>query len=376
MELFYIALAALSVIFVKYRWCRTSFSKEFQNLPKTKDLYAVFQMLLGRDIVDVFDSCYIPSLREDGIARSYFKGQSGVMISNQEYYLYIMRNTETFPKLSYTAAPHTLISHFLGYNVVSANGKDWKVRRDMMSPLLRAGWEPANVGEIIYGFLNHLSTVDSVPDIFHTMQLLTLDILGKVLFGINFEAINRPNNEHVALYNTASNAAFNVMYLAFPILDHFPFGKRFKERQAIADLPWMNKTLTFEDMISEMVTLISAGHDTTASALSSVMYILAKYPEIQTKVREEAESEFKFDPSSLEIPSMAQLQSLKYLEAVIKEAMRIYVPIPLIPTRIAAQDTLLGKVVIPKNSLITLNIYAMHRDEKYWPDPTKFDPTR
>ncbi|KAK9760756.1 RNA polymerase C-22 sterol desaturase [Basidiobolus ranarum] len=242
------------------------------------------------------------------------------------------------------------------------------------------------------------------------MQLLTLDILGNTLFGFDFQALRHPESEHVTTYYTAHNAALDSLYIAFPILDRFPVGKRSKEHQAVGkfrswlgtlatakaksiqqscgdgDKPqdilsvlvraWLDEKLTIEELLDELVTLILSGHDTTASALTSVIYVLATHPEIQAKVREEANREFSLHTSSMDIPSTAEIKALWYLEATIKETMRLYPPAPLLPTRTTAHDTMLGQMPIPKGSLVTLNIYALHRDEKYWENPTKLDPDR
>ncbi|ORX92392.1 cytochrome P450 [Basidiobolus meristosporus CBS 931.73] len=395
-----VIFSIILVVFVKYKWFSESRPGMFRSLPKIPDLTVALRMLGGMEMADIIEKYFIPKLREHGIARTYIKGVSGVMVSKLEYFKQIYRDTATFPKVPLTSVKYSLNYKFVGANIIFTNGKEWKLRREIVWPIFQLGWEPSSIGGVVLDFFKELDTKKAIPDMYHAIQLMTLDILGKVLYGYNFEAIQNPET---------TKAALDMMYISFPILDRFIFGKRKRELDAVErfrdwlgnlaiekkaalshepgnhrfnDLlsvlvkAWSEKQLSFDEMLNEAVVLSIAGHDTTASSLSSVIYVLAKYPAIQEKVREEVNRVLKSHASTEDIPSTAEIKMLHYLEATIKESMRLYPPAPILPTRMAACDTMLGQIPIPKGSLITLNIYALQRDEQYWENPTMVDPER
>lgn len=103
------------------------------------------------------------------------------------------------------------------------------------------------------------------------------------------------------------------------------------------------------------------------------MYNLAKYPEVQEKVFEESRNELGDDPEKS--ASMHALNSLSYLELVIKETLRLYPSVPFFGRKISEEVTI-GDVTIPEGTSVTLAPYFLGRDPKIFPDPLKFDPLR
>ncbi|KAK9763912.1 RNA polymerase C-22 sterol desaturase [Basidiobolus ranarum] len=414
-------------VFVKYRKSRSS---EFDRLPSTPDLSAAYLLFTGVDIAKILDQCYLSPMNPGGIAKTYIKGNAGLLVSKVEYFKHVLTNTssyisyrlllrslsefmfvEMFPKIPILTAPHALVNKLLGNNIVFSNGKDWRLRRDVINQQFRMGWEPDRFSSSVLDFFECVDSMESVPDLYHIMELMTLDTLGKVLFGFHFEALRKPEGEYISTYFKAIKAAFNVLYIAIPILDRFPTPGRTKGHLAVKEFrdllgtlaiakskeienqlndpekipsdlltvlvqSWLDKRLTFEEIIDEMVTLIIAGHDTTANTLSCALYLLAEQSEIQTKAREEINSIFEGHTSTVDIPSSDQIKSLHYLEAIIKETLRLYPPTPILLTHAAAENTRIGNIAIPKGTLINLNFYAMHRCEEYWDEPNLFKPDR
>lgn len=83
------------------------------------------------------------------------------------------------------------------------------------------------------------------------------------------------------------------------------------------------------------------GHDTTSAAISWTLFLLGSSPEIQDKVMQEID--YVMDGDRTRAPTMKELMDMKYLECVIKEALRLYPSVPLIARRIK-EDILLGKL--------------------------------
>ncbi len=125
-----------------------------------------------------------------------------------------------------------------------------------------------------------------------------------------------------------------------------------------------------EDVISNLLTLLEAGHETTARALTWALYLMARAPEWQDRVRAEV----------LAVAGDGRIEAehvprLAIADRVMKEAMRLYPPAPLI-SRMPTVEVRLGEVTIQPRTQIVIPIYAIHRHRKLWEDPDRFDPDR
>jgi cytochrome P450 len=127
---------------------------------------------------------------------------------------------------------------------------------------------------------------------------------------------------------------------------------------------------TDENLRDEMVTMLLAGHDTTALTLTYTWYLLSQHPEVEARVHEELDSLLGGDR-----PTFADVRQMEYTEAVLNEAMRLYPPVYTI-FREPQVDVRLGGYRIPEGSAVMLSQWAVHRSPRYWDDPLEFDPDR
>lgn len=111
----------------------------------------------------------------------------------------------------------------------------------------------------------------------------------------------------------------------------------------------------------ECVGLAFAGHDTTASTISWILYLLGKHPKVQSQLHEEI---INVLGDNQDIPSLQDLEKLKYCTSIIKETLRLYPPAAI--GRTAIIPTTIGEYSIPAGSEIFLNIHAMHRNPEVW----------
>ena len=118
----------------------------------------------------------------------------------------------------------------------------------------------------------------------------------------------------------------------------------------------------------EVLTLFVAGHETTATALAWVVYLLARHPKVYRAVEAEVD---EVGPN----PTVADLGRLALTLRVFKEALRLYPPVPVF-ARQAYEDSELGGVRIEKHTPVMVPIYALHRKAEFWPSPDDFDPDR
>lgn len=233
-------------------------------------------------------------------------------------------------------------------------------------------------------------------DIAHEMMRLTLAIVGKTLFGTDVEA----EADEIGAALTEIRKLFEMPVLPYSnLLEKIPlpathrFQKARDRLDAIiyriiderrrsgvdhGDLISMlllaqeedGSRMTNEQVRDETMTLFLAGHETTADALAWAWYLLSQYPEIEAKLHHELDTIL-----AGRLPSVEDTAHLHYTERVLTEVMRMYPPAWRIG-RWIGKDYEVGGYVIPAGSLVLLSQYVMHHDERYFPEPFRFDPER
>ncbi|KAK3923271.1 Cytochrome P450 4C1 [Frankliniella fusca] len=147
-----------------------------------------------------------------------------------------------------------------------------------------------------------------------------------------------------------------------------------KKRVAFLDqLLKANDSLLDKDIQEEVDTFMFEGHDTTAAALSFILYNVAANPEVQDQLVQEMHD--IFGDSSRRITAQ-DLQNMRYTERVIKESLRLYPSVPLFARYLKEDLPVTGGYVIPAGANVTISCLQMGRDPTQWPDPEKFDPDR
>lgn len=131
-----------------------------------------------------------------------------------------------------------------------------------------------------------------------------------------------------------------------------------------------NAVLTRRRVRDEIVTLLLAGHETTALALTWTWYLLARHPEAEAKVHEEVDTVL-----GGRVPTAADLPRLRACRRALTEALRLRPPIYVMARR-ALRPLDVAGFRIPAGSDIYVSQYAMHRDPRFWTNPTGFDPDR
>ncbi len=121
----------------------------------------------------------------------------------------------------------------------------------------------------------------------------------------------------------------------------------------------------------EAMTLMLAGHDTTAAGMDWLWYILARFPEVARRCRDEVDSVV-----GQREPEAGDVERLDYLVATIKETLRLYPPAIGTFLRQTTVDLTIGGYSIPARSLVTVSSYVTHRDGRWFPNPEQFQPDR
>ena len=120
----------------------------------------------------------------------------------------------------------------------------------------------------------------------------------------------------------------------------------------------------------ELVTLLLAGHETTASTLGWAFHLIDRHPEVAERLRAEA-----LDVLGDRAPVHEDLRRLRYTTMVVNEVMRLYPPVWILPRR-AQRDDEIGGYHVPAGSDVLVSPYTLHRHPDFWADPERFDPDR
>ncbi|XP_050451489.1 cytochrome P450 4C1-like [Cataglyphis hispanica] len=133
-----------------------------------------------------------------------------------------------------------------------------------------------------------------------------------------------------------------------------------------------NNFLSDLDIREEVDTFMFGGHDTTAMAMTFALLLLAEHKDVQECVRLEVDTVMQENTGKL---TMKSLQNLSYLDRCLKETLRLYTVAPFVIRRLE-EDVKLHSYVIPAGTNLHVNIYGVHRDPNFWPNPEVFDPDR
>jgi cytochrome P450 len=126
-----------------------------------------------------------------------------------------------------------------------------------------------------------------------------------------------------------------------------------------------------ERIRDEVMTMLLAGHDTTALSLTYAWYLLSQYPEAERRVHEEVDRVLDDGRP----PDAEQVEDLEYVERVLEESMRLYPPV-YVMFREPRVDVRICGYRVPAGSAVMLPQWAVHRSPDYWESPATFDPDR
>jgi cytochrome P450 len=222
---------------------------------------------------------------------------------------------------------------------------------------------------------------------FHSYKALTLDLAASIFVGVDLGPETQRMN---TVFEHLVAASMSVLRLPIPGLEFQRGleGRKFLSRYFRELLPKKRageggdmfsrlsraQSETGErfgdsDVVDHMIFLMMAAHDTTTSALTSMTYELARHPEWQQRVRDEA---FAFGKPHLEFDD---LDRVPLLGLVMKETLRRYPPLPVIP-RVAEAEFEFEGYRIPAGTMVVVSPIHTHHMPAWFPEPLRFDPER
>ncbi|KAI8575071.1 hypothetical protein K450DRAFT_263489 [Umbelopsis ramanniana AG] len=395
--------------------------KALRRLPYVNNFRVIWSTLRGDTPWVQFKKLYAPALAKSNESGMYVRrGRVGwcVYVENPALIKKVLLKGELFPRAEHSFGEgDTLLNGMIRHpSILTEPGAKWKKHRKASSPAFHRAMPVKIFGHLVQNLFVEIEKDVNDVEISGLLERFGFDAITSAGFEYNANAIGDKNSDWVKLYTDLKDGAFHPLYFLIPAFDtkyrhFFPsrvqlhqdlkrfIGKiediivdkraqlannRSQVDEAEKDLCTLmleseadgeGGSLSNEELLNDLIAFILAGHDTTANALSSAFYYLAKDKAIQQKLRAEAIEYLGDEPHDV-IPTVEQSKAMPYLNMVIRETLRIAGPAVWTSPRTISEDTELGDYVLPKGTHVIVDIIALQHDADLWPEPYKFDPER
>ncbi|WCJ26756.1 cytochrome P450 family 97 subfamily A polypeptide 3 [Euphorbia peplus] len=349
-----------------------------------------------------------------GIFRLTFGPKSFLIVSDPAIAKRILKdNSKSYSK----GILAEILEFVMGTGLIPADGEVWRVRRRAVVPALHQKYVAAMIG--LFGqatdrLCKKLDTAASDGEDVEMESLfsrLTLDVIGKAVFNYEFDSLTNDTGIVEAVY-TLLREAEDRSVSPIPTWD-IPIWKDISPRQRkvtvalklvndiLDDLIAICKRMVDEEELEfnedymneqdpsilhfllasgddvsskqlrdDLMTMLIAGHETSAAVLTWTFYLLSKEPAVLSKLQNEVDSVL-----GDRFPTIEDMKKLKYTTRVINESLRLY-PQPPVLIRRSQENDMLGKYPIKRGEDIFISIWNLHRSPHLWDDADKFNPER
>ena len=347
---------------------------------------------LARDWMGFLTSCS----RKDGDAVFFrFFNVPGCLLSHPDYIEQVLvTNQSNFAK----SRDYRVLARVMGEGLLTAEGKAWRGQRRLVQPAFNhekiVKYRKVMVEcatRMLDGWKDEAS-----QDIHSDMTHLTLEIVTQSLFGTSI--LDKEANVAKRLQFMMEEFTWHAN-LSFVLPEFLPLPVGFRLRRGIRYLDKVfysiirerrsnpgdshdlfstllsmrhadGSPVSDQELRDEMMTLLLAGHETTAVALSWAWYLLAHHPEVETKLHHEL-----CEVLGGREPTVADIPRLPYTDRVIKESMRLCPPAWGIGRK-ALADFEIGNYWLPAGTTVFFMQWIVHRDARFYPGPGCFRPER
>jgi len=308
---------------------------------------------------------------------------------------------EQYDKSTRSAAK---IQGMTGLGLLTASGELWHRQRRLIQP----GFRPAAVAGFVarmveataamLGRWRQRAATGEPFDVASEMMRLTYTIVGRTLFSAEVSG-DADAVEHAMAVLLAHTYRRLERIVDLPLAVPTPANRRFRAARATVDQvvyrilaerrqrpeetqpadllsillrerDEAGRGMDDRQLRNEAITLLLAGHETTANALTWTLFLLARHPEAAERLCAEVDAVL-----AGRLPVAEDLRALPFTERVLHEAMRLYPPIWIMERRAARADEI-GGHAIPAGSTVVVSPWVTHRHPDFWEEPERFDPDR
>ncbi|XP_037044699.1 cytochrome P450 4d1-like [Bradysia coprophila] len=418
----YVVVCSLSLMILWYHWKYKTRNDQLAQIPSPYKYPLIHNTLefVGKSPKQIFDWMEGMSRKLGPIYQFTFEpfDNSTMVISDPK----IVEQILTSNKLIDKTIDYDLMKSWLGTGLLISSGHKWHQRRKVLTSAFHFQILEKFV-EIMdeqgNTFVRNLEKFDGQEINVATMvNLYALDVICESAMGCKINAQNDTSEyanavkeiaEIIFLRSFDPIRRFDLIYKftemyrreqkALQILHEFTdsvirsrrnelFNSKTKTENTAEDMVGSKRKMALLDLLlqstvdgeplsdidirEEVDTFMFAGHDTTSSAISFVLYNVAKYPDVQRKVYEEVANHLQDGDHDV---SLKDLNNFRYLDLVIKESLRIYPIVPYFGRRLC-DDVKVDGLTLPRYSNVYISPFIMGRDENIFPNPMKFDPER
>jgi len=297
------------------------------------------------------------------------------------------------------------IAHDLpGNGIFNVDGEDWVMQRKTASLMFTANRFKNHIWRVVQKncgkVLDLLRASDGDVDMFNILNRFTLDSIGEIGFGASVGSLENADSPFLTSFDEAQRSLFwRFLFPGWRLLRflglgferkakiHFKILKEYS-RQIILDLSQnldteagdsfvglfmkSDPSLSAQFLTDMVLNFLLAGRDTTAQAMSWCLFLLMQSERVQEKVRSEIA-----EVCGAEGLDYEKLNKLRYLDATLRESLRLYPSVPLDAKVVASADTLPDGTRVPRGAALIYMSYAMGRSKEIWgSDASEFRPER
>ena len=329
-------------------------------------------------------------------------GMNAFLINHPSYIQQVLQ--EKNQNYTKDTVQYNSLSAVTGKGLLTSDGGEWLEHRRLMQPAFHrqqiSNFGPSMIGaaEKMLQSWEKVAILGQVIDVDQAMMRLALEILGRALLGKDLSAgeMELTNSVLIALDHIVSQVKSPP---GIPSFIPTPANRRFKAAMRILDQAVLEiiqdhqakRETPQDDLLSrlvgleggdarpilnprqlrdEVITILIAGHETVASALTWSCYLLSQNPPAEECMRQELNRVLKGRS-----PTVEDLPALEYTRHVFDETLRLFPPAWLITRKCIRADEI-GSYRIPSGALVIIGVSAMHHHPGFWPTPERFDPDR
>jgi cytochrome P450 len=275
------------------------------------------------------------------------------------------------------------IALLLGNGLMVSEGKFWKSQRQMIQPAFHRN---------AIGMLTHVITTANIEllkkwqhaaqekksvNVTRDVSLMVLELALIAIFGDDYKQVE----PHFSILSdeTARNLQFAQMFRSLEKIVIQVIGQRRTASIDSSDILGMlmqardrvnGRVMPDRQLVNEVLTLVVAAHETTASSLNWIWYLLSQHPDVEDRLSRELENLYRND-----FLDLGDLPKFTFTRQVLDEALRLYPPGWLM-TRRALKDDQLGDYFVPAGTEIYIAPYFIQRHPDLWDAPDRFNPDR
>lgn len=275
----------------------------------------------------------------------------------------------------------------LGNGIMVSEGELWRRQRKMIQPAFHR--------DVITRMVEHIRSANrqlldkwiacaeqnQEINVTQDMSDVTLTIVLRAIFGEDLDAITLAHGSNpfaLLTEETERNLSFAYKFRSLSKLIMDCVNRRRTQREVRLDLLAVlmeardrksGEPMSDRQLLDEVMTLIVAGHETTASALNWMWYLLSQHPDAEARLHAEIDAQ----PDVM--PGTTDAERLPYTRQIIEETLRLYPPGWLLTRRSIDADTIGGHSIAPATDIF-ISPYIVHRHPDFWTNPERFDPDR